>query len=266
SEEGIPRAFSMNFDVIAHEIGHAIVYSEVGLPDPETDNGEYFGFHESAADLVALLASLHFDSVTDTILRRTSGNLYTVNKLSRFAELGDNEQIRLAANDRVMSEFASGWSDEHHLAQPLTGAIFDILVDIFHENLLDRNLIPPDMEDLSDQLEGNPDYGAVLQDDFDALFAQNPDGFKMALLDARDFMGTMLADAWQLLTADTLTYVGVGEALKTIDRQMTGGQFHRIIEGNFRIREIGRFVPGPRQAKKGAVSHVRSARTMVPLD
>ena len=266
SKEGVPRAFSMNFDVIAHEVGHAIVYSEVGLPDPETDNAEYFGFHESAADLVALLASLHFDSVTDTILRRTSGNLYTVNKLTRFAELDDNEQIRLAANDSVMSEFAAGWSKEHDLAQPLTGAVFDILVDIFHENLLDRGLIPPDMEDLSDRLEGDPDYGAVLQHDFDVLFAQNPDGFKMALLDARDFMGTMLADAWRLLRADTLTYVGVGEALKTIDGQMTGGQFQRIIEGNFRIREIGRFVPGPRQPKKGAVSHVHSARTMVPAD
>ena len=266
TEEGIPRAFSMNFDVIAHEIGHAIVYQEVGLPDPETDNAEYFGFHESAADLVALLASLHFDSVTDSILRRTSGNLYTVNKLSRFAELDDNEQIRLAANDRVMSEFASGWSDEHHLAQPLTGAVFDILVDIFHENLLDRGLIPPEMEDLSDKLEGDPDYGAILQDDFDRLFGQNPDGFKMALLDARDFMGIMLADAWQLLSADTLTYAGVGEALTIIDDQMTGGEFGRIIEGNFKIREIGRFVPGPRQPKKGANSHVHSARTMVPAD
>ena len=88
----------------------------------------------------------------------------------------------------------------------------------------------------------------------------------MALLDARDFMGTLLADAWRLLDADTLTYVGVGEALKTIDGQMTGGQFRRIIEGNFRIREIGRFVPGPRQPKKGAVSHVHSARTMAPVD
>ncbi len=266
TEEGIPRAFSMNFDVIAHEIGHAIVYSEVGLPDPDTGNAEYFGFHESAADLVALLASLHFDSVVDSILLRTSGNLYTVNQLTRFAELGDHEQIRLAANNHVMSEFASGWSDEHDLAQPLTGAVFDILVDIFHEILLDRDLIPPDMEDLSDQLEGNPDYGAVLQDDFDELFARNPDGFKMALLDARDFMGTLLADGWQLLRADTLTYAGVGEALKTVDGRMTGGQFRRIIEGNFKIREIGRFAPGPRQPRSDAASHVHSARTMMPAD
>jgi hypothetical protein len=266
TDEGEPHAFSLNFDVIAHELGHGIIYSQVGLPDPETDNAEYFGFHESAADLAALLASLHFDSVTDTILLRTSGNLYTVNKLTRFAELDDHEQIRMAANDRVMSEFAAGWSDEHQLAQPLTGAVFDTLVDIFHENLLDRGLIPPEMEDLSDRLEGNPEYGAVLQDDFDVRFARNPDGFKMALLDARDFMGTMLAEAWQLLDSETLTYVRVREALEAIDRQMTGGRFQRIIRVNFKIREIGRFVPGPRQPKKGAVSHAFSSRTMVPQD
>lgn len=264
SKEGIPRSFSLNFDVIAHEIGHAIIYSVVGLPSPDDDNAEYFGFHESAADLVALLASLHFNSVVDTILARTSGNLYTVNKLSRFAELGEQEQIRMAANNRVMSEFAAGWSDEHHLAQPLTGAVFDILVDIFHEKLLDRGVIPPEMEDLSDRLEGDPDYAAVMQTRFDAMYARNPQGFRDALLDARDYLGTYLSEAWSLLDADTLTYAGVGKALKRIDRSITGGRYERIIDGNFAIREIGEFVPGPRQPKKGAVSHVRSVRTMVP--
>ena len=46
------RAYSMNFDVVAHEIGHAIIYNEVGIPAPEKASGEYYGFHESAADLV----------------------------------------------------------------------------------------------------------------------------------------------------------------------------------------------------------------------
>lgn len=264
TNEGVPRSFSLNFDVIAHELGHAIIYSEVGLPDPDRENAEYFGFHESAADLVALLASLHFDSVTDNILLQTSGNLYTINALSRFGELDDDEQIRLAANDRIMSEFADGWRDEHEVAQPLTGAIFDIFVDIFHENLLDRNLIPPSMEDLSDQLEGDPNYGLELQDDFDRWFAADPDGFKMALLDTRDFMGTMLAEAWQLLEADSLSYAGVRRALNFIDGEMTGNRFRRIIDNNFRVREIGQYVPGPRLPKHAGTGHVCSSRTMVP--
>ena len=85
SETGDVRPFSLNFDVVAHEVGHLIIYSEVGLPATNTIEGEYFGFHESAADLVALLSVLHFDSAVDELLERSSGNLYSYNKLNRFA-------------------------------------------------------------------------------------------------------------------------------------------------------------------------------------
>ncbi len=46
--------FSSNFDVIAHQLGHLIIYSEIGLPAEGALDGEYFGFHEAAADLTAL--------------------------------------------------------------------------------------------------------------------------------------------------------------------------------------------------------------------
>lgn len=177
------------------------------------ENGEYYGFHESAADLVALITTLHFPSVVDTILENTHGNLYTMNKLSRFAELSDNKQIRLAANNRVLSEFAEGYDDEHDLAQPLTGAMFDILVDVFHENLVEAGLISPEMEDLSDKLEGDPRYSDILQEHFDRRYSENPQGFRTALLKARDYLGSYLADAWQMLDADLLSYLGVGQAL-----------------------------------------------------
>ena len=146
------RSFSLNFDVIAHEVGHAIIYSEVGVPDPDQATGEYFGFHESAADLVALVSSLHFNSLVEHLLENTSGNLYMLNTVNRMAELSGNKQIRIAANDVRLSKFAEGWVKEHKLSQPLTGAFFDILVDIFHECLVDYGCITPDMEDLSDKL------------------------------------------------------------------------------------------------------------------
>ena len=105
SDEGIIRPYSLNFDVLAHEVGHAIIYAEVGLPDPETEAPEYFGFHESAADLVALISVLHFTSVVDRVLANTSGNLYTLNRLNRFGELSETEQLRVSSNltthDRV---------------------------------------------------------------------------------------------------------------------------------------------------------------------
>ena len=259
------RPYSMNFDVVAHEIGHAIIYSEVGIPSPEKASGEYYGFHESAADLVALISVLHFGSVVEDVLNDTRGNLYAINKLNRFAELSQNEQIRLAANTDVLSQFVNGWSDEHLLAQPLTGAMFDILIDVYHERLLLRGLISPEMEDLSDRLETSPIYEDQMQSLFDDRYNEDPEGFRLALLEARDYLGSYLADAWQLLDPDYLSYYGVGQALEQVDRQITGGQFLPIIRGNFLTREIGLYTPGPKLEKKGVESHSASVRTMVPV-
>jgi hypothetical protein len=227
-------------------------------------SGEYYGFHESAADMAALVASLHFGSVVDELMENTRGNLYTMNRLSRFAELSSHEQIRIAANDRVLSDFVRGWTDEHDLAQPLTGAMFDILVDVYHERLLLRGLITPQMEDLSDRLEGSPEYGDVMQELFDARYAVNPEGFRVALMEARDYLGSYLADTWSMLDPDMLSYYGVEQAMIEVDRQITGGAFLSIIEGNFRMRDIGLVVPGPRLQPPGPDSHGSSLRTRVP--
>jgi len=256
--------YSLNFDVIAHEVGHQIIYSEVGIPDPGRASGEYLGFHESAADLVALLTSLHFDSVVDNLLLATHGNLYTLNALSRMAELSDHEQIRIAANDAKLSEFARGWRNEHTLAQPLTGAFFDILVDIFHENLLSLGLITPEVEDLSDKLLATPEYAPVMQAIFDRDFARDPDGFKMALLHTRDILGTYLADTWDLLERDDLTYAEIARVFEMIDQERNGGRYLRLIRGNFAMRDIGYVRVGPQLAPLPVDSHAASVRTVVP--
>ena len=53
--------FSLNFDVIAHELGHLILYSTIGRTTAATQQGEYYGFQGSGADMSALIASLHFE-------------------------------------------------------------------------------------------------------------------------------------------------------------------------------------------------------------
>lgn len=264
TDEGAIHPFSLNFDIIAHEVGHGLIYAVVGLPDPGTEQGEYYGFHESAADLAAIVSVLHFDSVVDHLLANTRGNLYVINKLNRFGELTDNEQIRLAANSSTLSDFSQGWTDEHDLGQPLTGAMFDILVDIFHENLLDRRLIGADMEDLADQVEGRPEYQDLIQSLFDETYAQNPDGFKQALLDARDTMGNYLAETWSRLSPEFLDYADVAQAMLDVDLDLSAGRYHSVIDNNMRRREIGTAVVGPRLAPPDETSHASSARTMVP--
>ena len=258
--------FSLNFDVIAHELGHAIIYSEVGVPDPNNVTGEYFGFHESAADLVALISSLHFNSLVDLLLEQTRGNLYTLNAASRIAELSENKQIRVAANDSRLCEFAKGWVKEHHLAQPLTGAFFDIFVDIFHEMLLDYDAITPELEDMSDQLLATPEYATVMQEMFDEAFAANPEAFKLALIDARDILGTYLADTWKELKNADLNFVDVADLFVEVDSKHTGGRFERLIRGNFDMRDIGFVEVGPQLKPLDKGSHANSVRTMVPID
>lgn len=264
TDTGEYRPFSLNFDIIAHEIGHSIIYEEVGLPSPHAQSGEYYGFHESAADLVALISSLHFDSVVDHVLEHTRGNLYTLNKLNRIGELSQHEQIRAAANVAMLSDFAHGWVDEHALAQPLTGAMFDIFVDMFHESLLERGLISSELEELSDRLEDSPEYESIMQPLFDEAFEKDPEGFRETLEDTRDIVARHLATAWTHLSPDHLDYEDVGRLLLQVDLEATGGQYQRQIDGNFSYRNIGSTVVGPRLSAPTADSHSFSVRTTSP--
>jgi hypothetical protein len=264
TEAGQAHPFSLNFDVLGHEFGHLIIYAEVGLPAEDAIDGEYFGFHEAAADLAALVATMHFDSVLDHLLETTHGNLYTFNELNRFAELSPHKQIRIASNDRKLSDFAVGWRDEHKLSEPLTGAIFDILVDVFDGNLLDRGLISPEVEDLFDQFERFPEYEGAIQSLFDEAYLGRREGFRAALVQARDYLGVALAETWKRLSPDHLRYEHVGEILLEVDHELSGGRYRQVILNSLLWREIGLVAVGPRLAPPGAESHAFSARTLVP--
>ncbi len=264
SKSGSFSLDATNFDIIAHEVGHGIIYSTVGLPDPEGETGEYNGFHESAADLVAIISCLHFDSIVDELLENTEGNLYTLNRLNRIAELSHNEQIRLASNTVTMSQFIDGWRREHVLSQPLTGAIFDTLIDIFHEQLLERALISPEVENLADRFEYQPRYQALVQEMFSEAYAGEMSAFKEALLDARDIIGHYLAETWRRLPADYLSYLQVGDTLCEVDQDLSGGEYDEIIIQYFYYREIGQVPLGPQLAKLPTENHMDSSRWMSP--
>jgi hypothetical protein len=264
--DGAVLPFSLNFDVIAHEVGHAIVYAVVGLPDPDAEYPEYLGFQESAADCISLIAAMHFPSVLEEVLESTSGNLYRFNRIARISEFSHTRQMRMASNDRTMADFARGWSDEHDLSQPLTGAIFDTLVDLFHEGLVAEGLITPEIEDLADRAEDDARLRPILQEEFDRAFALAPARFLAALEDARDLLGHMLAAVLVALRADWLDYGAIARLLLAIDQHEHGGALSRIIARNFDRRLIGRVTPGPRLAAPGRHSHTHSSRTLLPED
>ena len=156
-----------------------------------------------------------------TCSQETRGNLYTYNELDRFAELSPDDQIRLASNDVKMSAFAAGWVDEHALSQPLTGAVFDIFVDIFQEMLVERGLIPRNVAEATRRVRNSPENAEMVQPAFDAAFADRYEDFRAALIEARDIMGFMLAETWKRLTADYFTYLDVAETMIAVEAAMS---------------------------------------------
>ncbi|MDW6025081.1 hypothetical protein SAZ10_25310 [Mesorhizobium sp. BAC0120] len=265
-KDGRVLPFSLDFDVIAHEVGHAIIYSVLGVPSPGTEYPEYLGFQEAFSDCASLIAAMHFPSVLDNVLTETRGNLYLANRLERFSEFSPHRQIRSANNKRTMAEFVHGWKDEHLLSQPLTGAIFDILVDMFHESLVARGLISPAVENLADIAEFDPAAEARLQDAFNCAFFRNSDGFFEALLAARDVVGTYLAETLWALAPDFLDYGDVARTMLAVDQAESGGKFSRILFRNFERRKIFRFRAGPRLKPPNRKSHVHDARIALPKD
>jgi hypothetical protein len=239
-----PHPFALNLDVIAHEVGHLIVYGIVGQPREEATSAEYAGFHESAADLVALLVAAHLEPVLDQVLERTRGNLYGANELNRLGELSSTTQIRVASNSTRMSEFVLGWSDEHDLSEPLTGAVFDLLLDIYQANLVERRLIPPSLAAMVGEVGHLRAFTPMIQAEFDRWYPRAPEQFRVAFADARDRLGACFAHVLVRLPRERMTYVAVREALLEADRRL-GGRFAAAIAENFAWREIGRAPIGP---------------------
>ncbi len=244
SESGVFQYYAENFDILAHELGHSILYSEIGIPDPRRLTAEYLGFHEALSDTVCLISAMHFDSLIDRLLDNTRGNLYTLNELNRIAEQSDSEQIRLASNGLRMSDVADAWSeipeacDEHRLGRPLTGALFDILVDVFLDGVERYALVP---HSLAVSARGAPDETldyADIQRQFDRRYALDPAAFKLSLLEARDYLGTCLALALQFLDEEILGFGELRTAMVLADRELSDGYHRTAIEECFDWRGI----------------------------
>ena len=259
------QPFCLNFDVLAHELGHAFLYSLLGTPPAEQLRATYLALHESAADCVALIAVLHFDSVVDRLLERTSGNLYLPNELNRIGELSETEQIRLATHSLTLADgpdlntpaHLMSHPQRHAMGMPLTGAVFDILVEVFEELLVDDKLINRQLDQLSRQ-DPPPPYEAV-QAQFDRAYAGRHDAFKAALLDARDYVGRCLARAWRALSWGS-EFSDIAGALLAADRDVARGAGEAIINDNLRWRGIDPPAPIGRGAYRGRVARARAAR------
>ena len=195
------QPFALNFDAVAHEIAHLVIFGVMGAPRFDPPH-EYFAYHEAVADFIALIGLLHFDTALDHLLRRTRGNLLIANELDRFAELSDEKQVRMFSHSLRMSDVSA---EVHDLSKPFAGALFDILVEIYQVLLFERGLSDLDPRDFRDLRSELPEeeleaaaFGSRSAANDSRLFA-----LKSALEEARDLVGEMLVRSLEELEPHT---------------------------------------------------------------
>lgn len=121
-----------SLDIVAHETGHAVLD---GLqPGWLTSSVPQTGaMHEAFGDLTAIFLALsQFDQV-EAFIAQTKADLHDKTFLSDLAEqfglaLGRPNGLRNADNDLRLSQVTN---EVHDLSQVFTGALYDILADIF---------------------------------------------------------------------------------------------------------------------------------------
>lgn len=232
---GAPQPFALNFDALAHEIGHLVIFGVMGAPRFDPPH-EYFAYHEAVADFIALIGLLHFDTALDLLLRRTRGNLLIANELDRFGELSDEKQVRLFSHSLRMSDVSA---EVHDLSKPFAGALFDILVEIYQVLLFERGLSdldPRDFRDLRRELSQEE-----LEEQLSASLGANDSRhyvLKSALEEARDLVGEILVRSWEELEPENLDYRWAAEAMIVAAETGRASRFAGSVVDNFAWRGI----------------------------
>ena len=131
-----------NFDVIAHEMGHVILFKRIGFPQSagevtdwfQIQDAEFLAFHELMADLCAILSLLDIKQARERILATKGGInvLAGVGELQNLAEPGFLP-IRSALNKEKYpgpGQLQNNLEFHKH-SLPLTGAVFDSLLRVY---------------------------------------------------------------------------------------------------------------------------------------
>ena len=222
-----------NFDSVAHEVGHLILKGVIG--NPKERLVELRAHEEACADLVAILSSLHFNEVVDRLLERTQGRLYASSVVTR---IGESVVDRNAYNNFTISDVP--WdpnpdSYKYALCLPFEGAVFDLLVELYERRLVAREIIAPNIAEHSTHTRGR--VVRRLHRAFARSFARHADTFKLALAEARDYLGMLLARTWQMTPQTDFSYAKVVATMLAADQQL-GGRNGPLIRASFARRQI----------------------------
>ncbi|WP_406853772.1 hypothetical protein ABEG18_14510 [Alsobacter sp. KACC 23698] len=278
NDEGELRLFCLNLDVVAHETGHTVLFAELGTPESGRVTPDFLAFHESVSDLTAMLTSLHFQAVVSHVLTQTNGNLYVLNDSNRIGELSGAQQIRIADNLTRISDVADlrigpdgEWIDPtgrgrnaHALAQPLTGALFDFLIDLYQDNLVSEGVIGPDLDARGwdrDEVDQAMDALAAA---FGTRLESLRGDFRAALLDARDALGRVLGEMLNRVEIEDLTFGRVAGVLLDVAAELVSPYAADMLAENLRWRGIEP-EPTHRAAARSLLARAQTYRAGVPF-
>ncbi len=169
-----------SLDIVSHETGHAVLDGlkpDWLLADNPPQTG---GLHEAFGDLTAIFLTLSHLDQCEAIVAQTKARLHNKTFLADIAEqfglaLGRSNGLRNADNDITLSQAGT---EVHAISQVFTGAIYDILADLF---TLER---APTMHDCASVLHqvgaylrslllraliAAPDHGATFADVVNAM-------------------------------------------------------------------------------------------------
>ena len=241
-ESDIDQPFSESFDSVAHETGHLILKSVIGNPTEDKKTLTHRSHEEAGADLIALVALLHFErDAVEPVLRKTRGRLYNGNPFSRIGEHRSRAQARMLFNSEDWSSIEQPWNDydTHAVSAILSGAAYNLLVALYHERLRQRGALPP--RRAARRLSG--ERLAAAEEDFPRHFRVAGPEFIEALKDARDYFARLLALAWDRTSVEEFSTASMGFShvianLTAADVQLSGGAHAGWIHDLFKERGL----------------------------
>jgi hypothetical protein len=124
-----------SFDIVAHEVGHAVLDSLKPGYLSNSWHPQTGGLHESFGDLSAIFTMLAQMDVCEAIIVESKANLHNKSFFPALAEqfgeaLGRPMGLRNADNDLKLSDVTT---QVHDISRVFTGAIYDILAKYFKE-------------------------------------------------------------------------------------------------------------------------------------
>ena len=252
THSGVPQMLGLNFSVVAHEVGHTILFSVLGAPEQGHLTGAFLAFHEAFADHVSANAVLYFDSAIERLLFQTHGNLYALNLISRIGELSGDDQVRVLDNDVSVSDLrglrlgpGGKWidplglrRDQHAAAAPLSGAMFDCWIELFQDELVARGAIDPNIDTRKWSRAKVKAALAPLQAASGAALERFADDFAAAIRKARDLSALALARCIQRLDANDLEFATVAARYCEALAELGQARILPALIANFLERDI----------------------------